>query len=214
MKYKVVIFDLDGTLLNTLEDLKNAVNYALIANEFPKRSLEEIKNFIGNGTKVLINRALPYPVDELTYAQVYQDFVTYYLAHLNDHTTPYDDILLLLKNLKDKQYQTAIISNKNNDATKDMKEKYFGSLIDIALGTRDFSKTKPNPESTLEIIEALHANKNDCVFVGDSDVDILTAKNAGIDYISVSWGFKSKEFLIEHGAQIVIDSPLELLKHI
>lgn len=214
MKYKVVIFDLDGTLLNTLEDLKNAVNYALIANEFPKRSLEEIKNFIGNGTKVLINRALPYPVDELTYAQVYQDFVTYYLAHLNDHTTPYDDILLLLKNLKDKQYQTAIISNKNNDATKDMKEKYFGSLIDIALGTRDFSKTKPNPESTLEIIEALHANKKDCVFVGDSDVDILTAKNAGIDYISVSWGFKSKEFLIEHGAQIVIDSPLELLKHI
>lgn len=214
MKYKVIIFDLDGTLLDTLEDLKNAVNYALISNEFPERTFQDIKSFIGNGTRILIKRALPENIDSETYEIVYQDFVSYYKVHSLDYTHPYSDIPELLAKLKELGYKTAIISNKNDDATKLMQKKYFSNLIDIAIGTRDFSKTKPNPESTLEIITHFGVQQNECVFVGDSEVDIQTAKNAGVDCISVSWGFKSVDFLKQNKAKIIIDNPLKLLEHI
>lgn len=214
MKYKVVIFDLDGTLLDTLEDLANAVNHALFSNNYQIRTIEEIKNFIGNGTRTLIKRALPQNTNIESYEKVYQDFINYYKAHNLDFTHPYKDIKTLLSTLKEKGHKTAIISNKNDDATKLMQKEYFPNLIDIAIGTRDFSKTKPNPESTIEVMNILNVNKNECVFVGDSDVDILTAKNAGIPCISVAWGFKSKEFLEKNGATIIIDEPLELLKYI
>ena len=214
MKYKAIIFDLDGTLLDTLEDLKNAVNYALISNEYPKRTLEEIKSFIGNGTRNLIKKSLPDHVALETYEIVYQDFISYYKRHSLDYTHPYKDIIVLLEKLKKIGYKTAIISNKNDDATKMMQEKYFSNLIDISIGTRDFSKTKPNPESTLEAIEYLKVQRDDCIFVGDSEVDIETAKNAGIPCISVSWGFKSTDFLKRNDATIIIDEPLELLKYI
>lgn len=215
MKYKTIIFDLDGTLLDTLEDLKNAVNYALISNGFPERTLEEIKSFIGNGTRVLIKRSLPsFQIDLETYEIVYQNFIDYYKFHSLDFTHPYEDIVVLLTKLKEDGYKTAIISNKNDDATKMMQKKFFPNLIDIAIGTKDFSKTKPNPESTLEIMELLNVKREDCVFVGDSEVDIQTAKNANIPCISVSWGFKTTNFLKTNNATIIINEPLELLKHI
>ncbi|MCH5180079.1 MAG: HAD family hydrolase [Erysipelotrichales bacterium] len=214
MKYKVVIFDLDGTLLDTLKDLANAVNYALSSNNYPTRTIEEIKSFIGNGTRVLIKRALPQDTSAESYELVYQDFINYYKAHNLDFTHPYKDIKTLLSTLKEKGYKTAIISNKNDDATKLMQKEYFSDLIDVAIGTRNFSKTKPNPESTLEVMDILNVDKKQCVFVGDSEVDILTAKNAKIPCISVSWGFKSREFLEKNGATIIIDEPLDLLKHI
>ncbi|MCH5172312.1 MAG: HAD family hydrolase [Erysipelotrichales bacterium] len=214
MKYKVIIFDLDGTLLDTLEDLKNAVNHALILNNFPKRTIEEIRNFIGNGTKCLIKKSLPSGVDLKTYEIVYQDFINYYKEHNLDHTHPYQNVINLLEQLKRCGYKTAIVSNKNNDATKAMQQKFFPGLIDVAVGTKDFSKTKPNPETTLEVIKYLNVQKSDCVFVGDSEVDIETAKNASINCISVSWGFKNVEFLIKNGASIIIDEPLELIKYI
>lgn len=213
-KYKLIIFDLDGTLLDTLTDLKNAVNYALISQGFPKRTLEEVREFVGNGTKVLMKRALPSNVDEETYAEAYNDFINYYLSHDKVFTKPYDEIIELLKTLKEKGYHTAVISNKNDVAAKALVNLYFNDLIDITIGTRDFNKTKPNPESTLEAMHHFNYTNNECVFVGDSDVDIATATNAGLPCISVSWGFRSKIFLKSHQAQIIIDSPKELLKHI
>ncbi len=211
MHYETIIFDLDGTLLNTLDDLTNAVNYALKIHDFPLHTLEDIRNFIGNGTRMLIKRSLPHDVNNELYEVVYKDFLDYYTKHSFDYTRPYNNIVCLLTKLKTLGYKIAIISNKNDNVTNAMQKKYFPNLIDIAIGTKNFSKVKPNPESTLQVIKTLKSTKQKSIFVGDSEVDIQTAKNAGISCISVSWGFRSKTFLLDHNAEIIIDNPLELL---
>ncbi len=212
MSIQAVIFDLDGTLLDTLDDLSDSVNHILKKYHYPQRTKEEIRSFIGNGIKKLIERTLPYHLDEKEFEVIFNDYQNYYQIHCLDKTTPYPHIFDLLKKLKDKNIKTAIISNKSDDKVQVLKKAFFPDLIDLALGTIDFTKTKPNPESTLKIIHDLHVPLSSCLFVGDSDVDIKTAHNAGIPCVSVSWGFKDKESLLKNGAQFIIDTPLELLE--
>lgn len=210
-KYTTIIFDLDGTLLNTLEDLTNAVNYVLNKHNFPIRTIDEIQSFVGNGIRKLIERALPHKINDMEFEIAFNEFQNYYGIHCQDATHPYENVIDLLKILRQKKYNIAIISNKSDDKVQVLKDTFFKNLVDIAVGTKDFAKTKPNPESTLSIISFFKSNKENCLFVGDSDVDILTAQNAGIRCISVSWGFKSKDDLIKSGATTIIDNPLQLL---
>ncbi len=212
MNIQAIIFDLDGTLLDTLDDLGDSVNHVLEKYHYPQRTKEEIRSFIGNGIKKLIERALPYRIEDNEFEKVFNDFQAYYQIHCLDKTIPYPHILELLKMLKEKNYKTAIISNKSDDKVQVLKKAFFPDLIDLALGTKDFAKTKPNPESTLQLIHDLNVPLSSCLFVGDSEVDIQTAHNANIPCVSVSWGFKSKEALLKNGAQIIIDTPLELIK--
>lgn len=200
MRYTTVIFDLDGTLLDTLDDLTSAVNYALSVFALPKRSKEEVRQFIGNGQKKLLERASEnkVPVDELLPL-----FREYYIQHSADKTKPYDGVLTLLNGLKLQGVQTAVVSNKPHFATKPLVEEYFGDLIQLTQGEDEANGVmrKPNPTSLLAVIEKLGAVKEKTVYIGDSEVDIETAKNAEVDCISVAWGFKDEEFLRQNGAE-------------
>lgn len=209
MSYQTVIFDLDGTLLDTLDDLTSAVNYALSRFSLPKRDREEVRSFVGNGQRKLLERASEnkVPTDELLPL-----FREYYIQHSADKTQPYDGILELLQALKNRGVQTAVVSNKPHYATKPLVERYFGDLISLTQGEDEEHgiMRKPDPASLLTIMEKLNADKKTTVYIGDSDVDIITSKNAGVDCISVSWGFKTAEFLKENGATALADTTAEL----
>lgn len=210
--YNTVIFDLDGTLLNTLEDLTDSVNYALQSFGYPKRTLPEIRTFVGNGIGNLIKRALPYDVEEDEFRRVFETFKPYYAEHCNIKTKPYDGIIPLLKTLKKEGYRLAIVSNKADFGVKSLNEVYFKSVIDIALGERTGFRRKPAPDTVNDAMAQLKAQKSDTVYIGDSDIDIKTAQNTGIDCISVDWGFRDREFLIENGASKIVSTPEELLQ--
>ena len=207
---KAVIFDMDGTILDTLDDLASSVNYALEANGLPKRTREEVRRFVGNGAVKLIRRAVPEGTADILFDKVFALYTTYYDEHCADATKPYDGIPELLALLRSKGVKTAVVSNKPDEAVRVLADTYFPHLFDAAVGTRTGIKTKPAPDSVFEIIKKIGAEKKDCVYVGDSEVDIETAKNAGIPCISVSWGFKGNEFLAEHGAQKIVDNAKEL----
>lgn len=210
LHYKAVIFDMDGTILDTLDDLASSVNYALEANGFPKRTREEVRRFVGNGAVKLIRRAVPEGTADALFDKVFEDFDARYKVHCADATKPYDGIPELLASLRASGIKTAVVSNKPDEAVRILAETYFPHLFDAAVGTRDGIKTKPAPDSVFEIIKKIGAGKKDCVYVGDSEVDIETAKNAGIPCISVSWGFKDRGFLAEHGAQKIVNNAKEL----
>lgn len=209
MRYNTVIFDLDGTLLDTLEDLKNSVNYVLSQYNYPTRTLEEIRNFIGNGVKVLLMRSFPEhtSMDEIEDALILQR--DYYSSHMYDNTTLYSGINEMLTSLKQADYQLAIVSNKTDSAVKELNNRFFHKFIELAIGTRSDAK-KPNPSCVFEAINTLKSIPETSIYVGDSEVDIETAHNAGIPCIGVSWGFRGREFLVAHGADYVIDFPTEL----
>ena len=208
MTTKLIIFDLDGTLLYTLEDLKNSVNYALKCCNLPTRTLEEVRNFVGNGIYKLIERAVG---DKKEYfKECFKIFKEHYDINCNNNTRPYEDIIEVLEKLKKKNIYLAILSNKAQSAVKTLSDIYFKGLIDYVQGQNDNFKTKPDPKSTCFIIEKFNVKKEETIFIGDSEVDILTAKNAGIKCISVSWGYKSREFLAENNAEIIIDNPKEI----
>ena len=214
MIYKTVIFDLDGTLLDTLQDLHNSVNAALTAYGLPCRSIDEVRKFIGNGIAKLIERAISvknYPHFE----GVLSAFKTHYGAHCKEKTQPYDGILELLKTLQRAGIKTAVVSNKADFAVKLLAEEYFGGLLLDAVGENEAEgvRKKPAPDSLFAVMEKLKAEKGNTVYVGDSEVDIQTAKNADIPCISVTWGFKDREFLLENGAKILVDTPSEILKY-
>ncbi len=214
MKYETVIFDLDGTLLNTLEDLANSTNYALEMNGYPKRTLEEVRNFVGNGYKKLIQRALSHDVEESVYEKVLHDFKKYYEAHCNDHTAAYKGVPELLKELSQSGYQMAIVSNKGDAGVKTLNQLYFSEYIPVAIGETSGIRKKPAPDTVLEAMRILKANPDTTVYVGDSQVDIETARNAKIPCISVDWGFRDREFLQENGADIIVSTTEELLKEL
>lgn len=213
-QYHTVIFDLDGTLLNTLEDLSNAVNYALKQYEMPPRTIEEIRQFVGNGVRTLMMRAVPQGVDNPRFEEVFSCFKKYYGEHCNDTTTPYAGIMELLKELQDKGYVLAIVSNKIDSAVKELQKRYFDGLISVAIGDREGVQRKPAPDTVLTAISELGVSKEEAVYVGDSDVDIMTAQNAGIPCISVLWGFRDKQFLLEHGARNMIEKPQDIWKYL
>ena len=210
--YKTVIFDLDGTLLNTLDDLWAAVNAALKKFGLPLRTKEEVRSFVGNGIVKLMERAAG-AVEKEVFDGVLSEFKRYYGAHCEDATKPYEGIMPLLEVLKEKGIQTAVVSNKADFAVKKLAEGYFQGLLEMAVGENEEGgiRKKPDPDSLLAVMETLGAGTDSTVYVGDSEVDIQTAKNAGVACISVTWGFKDKAFLLKNGASVLIDEPKELL---
>ena len=198
MKYDSVIFDLDGTLLDTLEDLADSMNYALSAHNMKERTLDEIRAFVGNGMLNLARKAVPEGTDEKTVNAVLATFKAHYADHSQDKTKPYDGIIPLLSSLKERGIPTAVVSNKGDYAVQLLMPKYFGDLIDVAIGELEGVARKPEPD-TVHLAMKRMGVKNP-VYVGDSEVDVLTAKNAGIDGIFVTWGFRSKKELTEAGA--------------
>lgn len=207
-----VIFDLDGTLLNSLGDLHACFNYAITQYGYPARTLDEIKSFVGNGIKKAIERALPYKVEDDELNKIVSLFKEYYQAHMNELTFPYEGIIPMLKELQSKGYKLAIVSNKFDDAVKGLCKKYFGDYIKVAIGEGKGIEKKPNPMGIYKAIEELEADINNAIYIGDSDVDIETAKNAGLECISVLWGFRNKEFLIKNGGNIFANSPSDIIK--
>lgn len=211
MKFKAVIFDLDGTLLNTLDDLADGVNYALRQFGYAERTIEEVRVFVGNGVRNLIYRALPDDKKDML-DTVLPVFKTYYGAHSAVKTAPYIGIMDVLEVLKEKNIRTAIVSNKFDLAVKELSKKTFKGLIDFALGEGNGIATKPAPDGIYAAIKELQVDPKDCVYVGDSEVDIVTARNAGLPCISVTWGFRDEELLRSLGAEYVAHDTQELLE--
>lgn len=207
---KAVIFDLDGTLLYTLQDLADAVNAGLKAADMPPRTLEEVRNFVGNGVRKLMIRAVPGGEENPRFDMIMGAFKSYYEKHCMDNTAPYDGVPELLKQLKKAGIKTAVASNKLNSAVEVLCNDFFPGLIDTALGDREGQKRKPEPDMLYSAMEILNVNRDEVIYVGDSDVDIVTAKNAGVECISVGWGFRDKEFLIQSGAKIIVNTTKEL----
>ena len=209
--YRTVIFDLDGTLLNTLDDLTASVNFSLASFSLPTRTREEIRSFVGNGIATLINRAIGY--DHPNFAEILQTFREHYGAHCKDQTKEYDGITPLLLELKARGVQTAVVSNKADFAVKTLSKEYFANLLQEAVGENEAAgiAKKPAPDSLLAVMKKLKAEKATTVYIGDSEVDIQTAKNAGVDCISVVWGFKDEAFLKANGAKTLVSKPREIL---
>ena len=204
---EAVIFDLDGTLLYTLEDLKNSTNFALREFGYPERTLEEVRQFVGNGVRKLIERAVPDGTDTGITEEVLRVFKENYGQNMYNCTKPYNSIEKLLLELKQNGLKTAVVSNKFDLAVKELCKKYFGDLIDVAIGQRDDVPKKPAPDGVLTAIEELGVKRENCIYVGDSDVDIYTAKNAGIESVGCSWGFRSFACLFSASPSVIIDSP-------
>ncbi|MBO6108053.1 MAG: HAD family hydrolase [Eubacterium sp.] len=222
---KAVVFDLDGTLLDTLDDLTDAVNAALYSQAMPSRTKDEVRRMVGNGIANLMLRAMPDertdavlsdipPEDEKrnVHKRLLDSFKKYYDLHCEDNTTVYDGVTGLLKELKKRKIKTAIVSNKADFAVTKLKEHYFGDLIDAAVGEDEASgiRKKPAPDMVMKALDKIKVSPDEALYVGDSEVDIETAANSHMKCISVSWGFKSREFLLSHGAQTIIDAPGEL----
>lgn len=212
MRYRLAIFDLDGTILDTLEDLTDSTNYALQKNNFPQRTIEEVRHFVGNGIGKLIERAVPAGTEAEETKQVLADFTQYYGQHCADKTKAYDGIKELIEELRRNGYLTAVVSNKADFAVQELCEQYFPNLFDYVVGEKENIRRKPAPDTVFEVLEKLHINKEDAVYIGDSDVDIQTAVNAGLEKISVTWGFRDREFLLEQGADWVVDTPNAILE--
>lgn len=211
--YETIVFDLDGTLLDTLDDLWAAVNAALKKFGLPLRTKEEVCSFIGNGIVKLMQRASGKEKGEV-FDGVLAEFKSYYGEHCEDNTKPYEGIMPLLEELQARGIKTAVVSNKADFAVKKLAEGYFQGLLQEAVGENEEGgiRKKPAPDSLLAVMERLGACPRSTVYVGDSEVDIQTAKNAGVDCISVTWGFKDRAFLIENGATVLIDEPRGLLQ--
>lgn len=210
--YRAVIFDLDGTLLNTLEDLRDGVNHALAANGFAERSLEEIRTFVGNGIGKLIERAVPKGTGEEVCAEVLQQFRVYYTEHCRIKTCPYNGVVELLQYLKEHGCLMAIVSNKNDAAVKELVKYYFMDYVEVAIGERAGIQKKPAPDSVFEAMRLLGVKKEETVYVGDSEVDRETAANAGLDCISVTWGFRDELMLRNLKPEYPIHEPEEVIQ--
>ena len=210
MKYKLAIFDLDGTLLDTLDDLYDSLAHTLAAANLPPRTRDETRRFVGNGIHKLIERAVPAGSQNELIDTVEREFRAYYKLHCADKTKPYDGIIELIERLRANGCKTAVVSNKGDFAVQELVEQYFSGLLDCAVGERAGVRTKPAPDSVNAVLEQLRVNRADTVYIGDSDVDIDTAKNAGMDSISVLWGFRDREFLVEHGAVRLVGTPREI----
>lgn len=210
-KYDTVIFDLDGTLLNTLEDLADSVNYSLALNGYPERTKEEVRKFVGNGIGKLIERAIPEGLMNPCFEKCLADFSAHYLTNMQNKTGPYEGILDLLDELNKKGYKLAIVSNKFDEAVKKLNNDYFAKYIEIAIGESKRIARKPAPDTVIKALNELNSSADQSIYVGDSDVDVQTAKNANMDSIGVTWGFRDRDLLEREGADYIIDKPEEMI---
>ena len=211
-KVRAIVFDLDGTLLDTLEDLANAANWALRRNGMPERSLAEIRQFVGNGVRRLIERAVPEGTDEALFERTFDDFKRYYVNHCQERTCLYDGIPELLCVLKERGYRLAIVSNKLQAGVDELYERYFRDTVEVALGEQPQWQRKPAPDMVLEAMKRLGVTADEAIYIGDSDVDMATARNSGLSCISVLWGFRDRDFLVAHGATCFAQRPADVLK--
>lgn len=209
-KYKTYIFDLDGTLLSTLADLAASTNYALRTHHMPERSIDEVRRFVGNGVKKLMERAIPDGLNNPLFEDTFATFRQHYMQHNLDTTQPYPGIMQLLEQLKAEGKNIAVVSNKFYAATRELCRHFFGDLVPVAIGEREDIRKKPAPDTAIEALRELGVDKEGAVYIGDSDVDIMTAKNSGMPCVSVLWGFRDKEFLLEHGATTLISQPEDM----
>lgn len=212
MKYETVIFDLDGTLLNTLGDLTDSVNHILEKFGYPLRTEGEIRTFLGNGSRDLIARSLPYPMDGEPFEKIHEEYLAWYTAHAQIRTAPYEGIPELLEALKKAGVRTAIVSNKGDRQVQSLAAKHFPD-VEVVMGERPGIRRKPHPDSVLAVMELLSADPATTALVGDSEVDVQTARNAGITSVAVGWGFRDREELLQESPDVFINAPGELLSH-
>ena len=212
MRYDAVIFDLDGTLLNTLDDLAGSTNHALTACAFPTRTREEVRQFVGNGVANLIHRAVPAGTPEEETQRCLALFRAHYLTNMRHNTAPYPGVLPLLDRLSAAGVGVAVVSNKFDGAVKELCRHYFGPRVPVAIGESPAVRKKPAPDTVFAALEQLRVPAARAVYVGDSDVDIDTARSAGMDCISVSWGFRDAPFLARHGAARIAAAPDQLVQ--
>lgn len=212
MKYELAVFDLDGTVLDTLNDLKNSLNYALGEFSMPARSLDETRAFVGNGIRKLIERGVPDGTPAEVTAEVEKVFNGHYAVHCTDTTKPYDGIHELIARLRSLGIKTAVVSNKADYAVQTLCKRYFEGLFDFCVGARENVRKKPYPDSVNEVIRTLGADRKKTVYIGDSEVDIKTALNAYVPCLSVTWGFRDVPQLIENGATDIVSDMNTLFK--
>lgn len=210
MRYQTVIFDMDGTILETLEDMWDSVNVTMDNMGYPHRSLEEVRSFVGNGAAKLIERCVPGGGEDPGLGEALDFYRRYYDAHARIKTAPYPGVPELLRALRGEGVGIAVVSNKPDEAVTQLAEHHFPGLFPVAIGQRPGAAPKPAPDAVFEAMERLGAERASTVYVGDSDVDLATAQNAGLACIGVTWGFRGENFLVEHGAKTLAHSVPEL----
>ena len=211
--YNTYIFDLDGTLLDTITDLAASCNYALRTHGMPEHSVDDVRRFVGNGVRKLMERAIPHGVENPDFESTFATFRAHYMHHSLDTTQPYPGIPEVLADLKARGCRLAVVSNKMMAATVELCRHFFPDTIEVAIGEHEAEgiRKKPAPDTVFAALRELGVEKDRAVYVGDSDVDVQTAANSGLPCISVLWGFRDRDFLIQHGAKTFISAPSELL---
>ena len=213
-QYDTYIFDLDGTLLDTLDDLTAAVNYALRQHGMPEHTREEVRHMVGNGVRLLMMRAVPDGEKDPRFDDAFRTFREYYMEHSLDTTRPYDGIPELLQTLRRQGKRVAVVSNKFYAATRELCQHFFADSVEVAIGEHEAEgiRKKPAPDTVNEAFRQLGVGRDNAVYVGDSDVDLQTAANSGLPCISVLWGFRDQTFLEAHGATTFASNPGEILQ--
>lgn len=211
MKIRYVIFDMDGTILNTIDDLCDSVNYMLTKLNYPNKTLAEVKSFVGNGIVKLVERVLPkgYSMDEFNIA--FDTFKSYYAVNNKNKTAPYDGILEAMQELRNLGIGMAVVSNKYDAGVKQLSKELFADYLPVAIGESESVKPKPLPDGVFLAMKELGADFDNTVYIGDSEVDFATAKNSNLQFIGVSWGFRTRELLESLGAEHIIDKPSQIL---
>ncbi len=212
MKYKAIIFDLDGTLTDTLYDLMLSTNYALKQMGWPERTLDEVRGFVGNGVRRLMEQAVPEDAEEMEFDECFSIFQEHYVEHCQDHTDLYAGVKELLEELKARGYKMAIVSNKLQAGVNELYRRFFKDTIDVAIGEKREMRRKPFPDMVFKALEKLDVTAEEAIYVGDSEVDMATARNAGLPCISVLWGFRDRDYLKEIGAFQMVETPAEILE--
>ncbi len=209
--YSTYIFDLDGTLLNTIDDLAASTNYALRTYGMSEHTVDEIRSYVGNGVRRLIELAVEGGETNPQFEDVFATFRAHYMNHSLDNTGPYAGVMDVLAELKDRGKRIAVVSNKFYAATQELCRHFFGDYVEVAIGEREDIRRKPAPDTVYEALRQLGVTPEGAVYIGDSDVDLATARAAGLPCISVLWGFRDKDFLLEHGATTFVSEPSEIL---
>lgn len=211
-RIQYIIFDMDGTLLDSLTDLQNTLNYCFKKEGFPERTYQDVRSFVGNGMRTLIERAVPKGTTDEKIDEILEVFKPHYMEHCMDFTSPYEGIMDMLAKLKEAGYKMAIVSNKADKALKHLSQQFFSDYIAVAIGDRAGMNKKPSPDLVYLAMEELGATKQTTVYIGDSEVDYQTAVNSGLPCVSVLWGFRDKELLKGYGAECFANTPEEVVR--